>query len=368
MVVLPPTGAVTVAFLFDGPENAVTRKRMILMALVAVVIGGVVLVGWQGARAWWAWRGIERVEFDTAVARERLVAPAADESDQNAEPEHDATPAPTYQVIEYDTVLAIGSDARSDDVKQTQEERGIIPQENAYADAVLFWLVPVAGGDPVLVSLPRDLLVTNPCTGEETKLDRTLAGCGDDVLGPELVALAVEDYTGIGVDHFAMFGFDAFVEVIDSVGGVEICVKNPIRHGTKDLFPAGCSMADGETALVWMRSRTTQEFVDGEWRYVAGVSDLDRTKRQQTLMFAMLARLKTMRSPAALSGLAGSLGDAIVLDDSLSMGDALAMAWDLRSMPSSSIRRIVVPTQPVATADGSFALRATVPFRELLDG
>ena len=111
-----------------------------------------------------------------------------------------------------------------------------------------------------------------------------------------------------------------------------------------------------------------QEFVDGEWQFVEGVSDVDRTERQQTLMFAMLASLKTMRSPTALTGIAGSFGDTIVLSESLSMGDAVAMAWELRSMSSSSIRRIVVPTEPVATADGSFALRATVPFRELLEG
>jgi hypothetical protein len=50
------------------------------------------------------------------------------------------------------------------------------------------------------------------------------------------------------------------------------------------------------------------------------------------------------------------------------MGDAVAMAWDLRGTPSSSIRRLVVPTESEVAEDGSFALRATVPFRELLEG
>jgi hypothetical protein len=85
-------------------------------------------------------------------------------------------------------------------------------------------------------------------------------------------------------------------------------------------------------------------------------------------MLAMLSRLKTMRSPTALAGVAGSLGDTIVLGESLSLNDAVGMAWDLRSVSSSRIRRIIVPTEPAVTADGSFALRATVPFRELLEG
>jgi len=329
----------------------VTRKRIILLAVSAGVFLVVAFFGWQGARAWWAWQGIERVEFDTAEARSRLIEPA----DSGVE----TTPLPTYEIVEYDTVLAIGNDLNPEDPDR---------QDGVYADAVLLWLAPTNGGDPVLVSLPRDLLVVDPCTGEETKLDRTLAGCGDDVSGPELVALAVEDYTGIGVDHFAMFGFDGFVEVIDSIGGVEICVEYALREGGSDIVPAGCSIADGATALRWIRSRGTQEFVDGEWRFVEGVSDANRTQRQQTLMFAMLARLKAMRSPTTLAGIAGSLGDTVSLDDSLSMGDAVAMAWDLRSVPSSRIRRIVVPTEPVITSDGGFGLRATVPFRELLEG
>ena len=217
-----------------------------------------------------------------------------------------------------------------------------------------------------LVSLPRDLLVVDPCTREETKLDRTLAGCGETVSGPELVSLAVEDFTGIGIDHYATFDFEAFIEVIDSLGGVELCVDYALREGTTDLLPAGCSTADGKTALAWVRSRGTQEFVDGEWRFVEGVSDQNRTQRQQELMFAMLAKMKTMRSPAALAGIAESVGDSVVLSESLSMGDAIGMAWDLRSVPSSSIRRIVVPTESVVTEDGSFAVRASVPFQELL--
>ncbi len=340
-----------VAFCLDESGLFVTRKRIILLALGAGVFLVVAFFGWQGARAWWAWNSIERVEFNTAEARSRLLEPA----DVGVE----ASPPPTYESVEYDTVLAIGNDLNPDDPGR---------QEGAHADAILFWLAPTNGGDPVLASLPRDLLVVDPCTGEETKLDRTLAGCGEDVSGPELVALAVEDYTGIGVDHFAMFGFDGFVEVIDGIGGVEICVKYALREGSSDILPAGCSTVDGATALRWVRSRGTQEFVDDEWRFVEDVSDANRNQRQQTLMFAMLARLKTMRSPAALAGITGNLRDAVVLGESLSMNNAVGMAWDLRSVPSSRIRRIVVPTEPVVISDGSFALRATVPFRELLEG
>ncbi len=177
-----------------------TRKRIILLAVSVGVFLIVAFFGWQGARAW---RGIERIEFDIDEARSRLT-PLPDV-------EVETTPPP-LEIVEYDTVLVIGNDFSPD------------RQEGVYADAVLFWLAPTNGGGPVLESLPRDLLVIDPCTGEETKLDRTLAGCGDNISGPEHVALAVEDYTGIAVDHFAILGLDGFVEIIDSIGGLEICV------------------------------------------------------------------------------------------------------------------------------------------------
>lgn len=346
----------------------VTRKRIILLAAAAGLFLVVAFAGWQGASAWWAWRGIERIEFGTAEARERLPPLPDSGNDDVVEPVEDTTPSPTYQTVEYDTVLAIGSDERTEEEKRLYEEAGLPIQEGAFADAILLWLAPTNGDDPTLVSIPRDLLVIDPCTGEETKLGRTLAGCGGDVSGPDLVALAVEDYTGIAVDHYVAFGFDAFIDVIDSLGGVEVCVDHALREGTTDLLPAGCSTADGATTLAWVRSRQTQEFVDGEWRFIEGVSDQNRTLRQQQLMFAMLAKMKTMRSPAALAGIAESVADSVVLSESLSMGDAVAMAWDLRSVPSSRIRRIVIPTEPEVTPDGSFALRALVPFRELLEG
>ena len=238
----------------------VTRKRIILLAVAAGLFLVVALAGWQGARAWWAWRGIERIEFNTAEARDQLTPLPDTGNDDSVEPVEDTTPPPTYQTVGYDTVLAIGSDGPTDEEKSRLEEVGVPFQEGVYADAILLWLAPTNGDDPALVSNPRDLLVVDPCIGVETKLDRTFAGCGDDVSGPELVALAVEDYTGITVDHYAAFGFDAFVEVIDSLGGVEVCVNHALREGTTALLPAGCSTADGATTLAWVLTSTEHCF------------------------------------------------------------------------------------------------------------
>jgi len=86
------------------------------------------------------------------------------------------------------------------------------------------------------------------------------------------------------------------------------------------------------------------------------------------LIFALLAELKGIRSPTELVGLAEELGDTIVLDETLGLGDAVAMVWDLRSLAGGSIRTLTVPTETAVLDGGSFALRATMSFAELISG
>ena len=185
----------------------------------------------------------------------------------------------------------------------------------------------------------------------------------------ELVASAVEDFTEVGIDHFASFRFEAFVTMIDAVDGVQVCVPHALRQqGTFDIVPEGCSTVDVTHALAWVRSRTTQEFVDGEWRFMEDTGDAARVARQQTLIFALLDKLKGIRSPAELAGLASQLGNTIVLDDTLGLSDAVSMVWDLRSVTGGGIRTLTIPTEPTRLPDGSFAVRSTESFAAVIAG
>jgi anionic cell wall polymer biosynthesis LytR-Cps2A-Psr (LCP) family protein len=110
------------------------------------------------------------------------------------------------------------------------------------------------------------------------------------------------------------------------------------------------------------------EFVDGQWRFVDDAGDAVRVERQQELVFALFDELKGIRSPTQLAGFADQRGDTIVLSDTLGITDAVGLAWELRSRYASSIRTVTVPMEPTTLPDGSFAVRATVPFGALLDG
>jgi LCP family protein required for cell wall assembly len=330
------------------------RRKWLIRATLVVLVGGLAFAGWQAARGWLAWRGIERVEFDLASVRDALpTQPTLEEPIGEA-----VAPQGPDLAARYDAFLAIGSD------QKLPEEPS--DQEIAYADAVLLWLADNETGSRYLISLPRDLYVVDPCTGRQTKLNSTLGGCGATATGSELVSLAVEGYTGIPIDHFALFEFGAFIDVIDRLGGVDVCVPHALRERTEDLLPAGCSVIDGATALAWIRSRETQELVDGEWRFVEGVGDALRSERQQQLMLALLAKLNRMRTPNGLVDVVNEIGDGLVLDERLSMAGAIGLAWELRNVSASAIKRPTIPTEASATPDGSFALVPTMPFLEVL--
>lgn len=339
------------------PAMADTVRRLHWQR-IAIVVGGaaVVFVLAYGAvtagRAWIAWRGIERVEFDleaaAATATPDVVnteeAPIADE------------PAPLN--TDYDTVLVIGSDERP--------EGYISDQDAAYADAVLLYLSPRDGSAPTLVSIPRDLKVTDPCTGEVTKLDRTLEACNEQISAIEHVGLAVQEFTGVAIDDVALIDFTGFVEVIDTVGGVTLCTEYALRENRALILEAGCSTVDGEQALRYLRSRRTEELVDGEWRFVENVGDATRNERQQELLLALFGKLRAMRSPADLTAVITQVDDSIQLGEGLSMAEAVSLAWDLRSRGAASIRRPVIPTETGVIDGDTFVVIATEPFLDVI--
>jgi LCP family protein required for cell wall assembly len=233
---------------------------------------------------------------------------------------------------------------------------------------IILAMLPSNDTAPFMVSLPRDLYLPNRCRQTYTRINANLAGCGADVNGPTLLALAVEDFTGVHVDHFALFDFEGFEDVIDEVGGIEICVDNPVRDRDADLsLPGGCTDATGAQALAWVRSRHTQELVNGTWRTIPGVNDLTRNTRQQDVILQMLAKLRSFDSVGDLTGKIGALTQFFTFDDQLGISDAISIAWGLRDLNLNTIIRIEIPVADHLTPGGAQVLVPTTSFNELLD-
>ena len=331
-------------------------------AVLGAVLAGLLLVGYTaytGTQLINSWRQVETQALDTgavgAIGGSRTPTSQDDPDDvgtlEEGDEVPDSTPSVTAPTEAYESLLVIGND----------EIAGA-------ADVILYLVRPTNGSDPFMVSLPRDLYVENPCTGGNSRINSLIKGCpADDINGPTLLSSQVEKITGIEVDHFAWFDFAGFENVVDAVGGVEICLDYPVRDAKAELdLPAGCTDATGAQALSWVRSRKTQQLVDGVWRSVPGASDFQRNEHQQDVIIQLFTQLKTFDSPKQLTTKAASLADNFVLDDGFSITEAVNLAWGLRSIDIESIKRLELPVRLTRSTKGQSIVVLTAPFDEVL--
>ena len=129
-----------------------------------------------------------------------------------------------------------------------------------------------------MTSFMRDTYVTIPGHGEEKLNAACVYG------GPQLVVETIEYNFGIDVDNYVLVDFNAFKDVIDSLGGVTVQVEQReaeyINRTSKQNIEYGDNVTlNGEEALVYVRIR----YLD---------SDFYRTQRQRKVISAIFSQVK----------------------------------------------------------------------------
>jgi LCP family protein required for cell wall assembly len=178
------------------------------------------------------------------------------------------------------TYLLVGSDAREDLTKEEQKRLGTGSTEGRRTDTMMLLHLP-RSGDPVLLSLPRDSLVSIPGR-KKNKLNAAYA-----FGGAPLLVETVEANTGIRVDGYLEIGFLGIVDMVDAVGGIEVCPAFDIDDRDSHLkLDEGCQDVDGVTALGYVRMRKQDPR-----------GDLGRMERQREVIAAIM---KGVVSPATV--------------------------------------------------------------------
>lgn len=236
-------------------------------------------------------------------------------------------------------------------------------------DVILYLVLPTNGQAPFMMSFPRDLYVDNPCTGGEGRINVLAKGCDKkDINGGTLLSVQVSEMTGINVDHFATFDFAGFVEIIDAVDGIELCLEYPVRDSRAQLdLPAGCMNVDGAQALAWVRSRHTEEYRNGGWYSMPGASDLLRNEHQQDVILKLFQKLKRFDSPRQLANTINQLTDAFTLSDTIGATEAVALAWSLRDIELATIKRLEIPVRLTRSPTDQSILVATTSPRDVIE-
>lgn len=186
-------------------------------------------------------------------------------------PRVDATPSGSRPADAPAQVFVLaGSDKREGMTKAEQDRLGTGSDAGQRADTLMLLYVPPVGRS-ALISIPRDSYVTVPGHGKQ-KINAAYA-----IGGPKLLVQTVEQSTGLHVDGYAEIGFGGFANVVDAVGGIQMCPEVAIKDRDSSLdIPAGCQMMDGVTALGYVRMRKADPN-----------GDLGRAKRQREMVTAL---------------------------------------------------------------------------------
>jgi LCP family protein required for cell wall assembly len=168
------------------------------------------------------------------------------------------------------TYLVVGSDSADD---LTEEQRQVVragDRSGNRTDTIM--LLHTGNGPNLLMSIPRDSIVDIPGQGTNKINAATAFG------GPRLLVRTIEQNTGIRIDHYVEIGFGGVINMVDAVGGVEICPQQAMKDPDARLdIEKGCQEADGLTALAYSRSRKTY----------AARGDIDRARAQREVVSAI---------------------------------------------------------------------------------
>jgi LCP family protein required for cell wall assembly len=334
------------------------RKRVLL--IVAAVVAALLF----GAVAYLAastWGDVQRVTIDRPVDTD-------DDSNDNPGDSRDDDDSeitvPSSGSDHLDVALIVGSDSRED----LDDTEGFGEFDGQRADVVMVLIRPRDNPDlAAIMSIPRDLWVDKVCGEGSQRVNEALEGCGS-LNGPTVLVETVEALIGVQVDHFAMVDLEGFQGAVDAVDGYEICVGRPVRDSLANLaLPAGCTRADGEQTLAWLRSRHTQELTDQGWRTIEGASDLMRNERQREFMVSMMSRVADFSNPSEIYGITQAVAPFVTVDAGLSLMDAVGLATTLRGLDEGSVVELEIEVVDHFTDSGAAVLLAVSDPAELVE-
>jgi LCP family protein required for cell wall assembly len=223
--------------------------------------------------------------------------------------------------------LVVGSDARGD---LDEEQRGAMSLgdfEGQRSDTIIYVAISADRSSVSLVSLPRDLLVMDD--GRQRKLTDVFAGGADDLIR------VIQENFGLPINHYAKVSLGGFIEVVRTLGGVDICLDEPLddwRAGAD--FEAGCQRMTAEEALAYVRSRQGRR------------ADFERIDRQQTFLRATLEELNDGRvlvDVPQLFRLVDNVASNVTTDQGLGVAQMRGLADEMRQVIRDGVPMTTVP-------------------------
>jgi len=296
--------------------------------------------------------GVLALVFGLAVAGAGSIGLATSAQDRTEEVDR-ISADPAIQAAANDSpaenFLIVGSDSRADldadadNAAQLGVNEGVT---GSRADTIMI-LRRERNGGAYLMSIPRDLWVDIAGTDDEGKINGAFNG------GPGRLAATITEELGIPINHYVEVDFSGFIEMVDAIGGVEICFEHSARDkGSGLVGDPGCHRLSGDQALAFTRSRHYEEFIDGEWEEVPPYADLGRIARQQFFIQQAVTQvlLEIEANPFRINDLISAAASAIRVDDGANVAES---ANALRAAADAGLTAFTLPIEFFEVGDQS---------------
>ncbi|MGI5450077.1 LCP family protein [Streptomyces sp. CA-243310] len=308
-----------------GPRKPPHGRRRRLLRGAGLGVAVLVLAGAAGG--WWIYHKLDgNITEDTSAA---------------AELERYERERPTHLANGSQNILLIGSDSRSGKGNAKYgPDRG-----TQRSDTVILLHLPADRKSAAAVSIPRDLMTDVPSClkgdGQRTREQFAQFNWAFEWGGAACTIRTVEKLTGIRIDHHMVVDFSGFKQMVDAVGGVEVCLGRPVNDTEAKLrLPAGRNLLRGEQALGFVRARHS----------LGNGSDTDRMERQQQFLGSLVNKVQSngvLLNPARLYPVLNAATSSVTTDPGLaSLRGLYELVRGVRNIPTEHIAFLTVPRRP----------------------
>ncbi|MFG2880057.1 LCP family protein [Streptomyces sp. NPDC048337] len=310
-----------------GGRKPPRSRRRRLLRWIGLGMAFLVLAG-AGA-GWWLYNKLDgNITEDTSAA---------------AELRRYERDRPAHFAAGSENILLIGSDSRSgsDNARYGQDEG------TQRSDTAILLHLPADRRSATAVSIPRDLMVEIPAClkadGSRTEDRFAQFNWAFQWGGAACTIRTVEKLTGIRIDHHMVIDFGGFKKMVDAIGGVEVCLRQPVDDPEAKLrLPAGRQTLQGEEALGFVRARYS----------LGNGSDTERMERQQQFLGSLVKKVQSngvLLNPARLYPLLDAATSSVTTDPGLaSLRGLYELARGIRDIPTDQVKFLTVPRQPYA--------------------
>lgn len=183
-----------------------------------------------------------------------------------------------------------------------------------------------------ILAIPRDTRVFIPSINQYDKITHAYNG------GIKRSLEAVETFLDIPMDYYMVIDFDGFQDLIDTLGGIEIDVKEHIRFpdritGTNFTIEKGHQTLNGIQALNYARYRYGPD------------GDFGRNKRQLEVIEAIIDQSKDWRNIVKVKEILEILDDNIKTD--LTLTDIVKILLNVHDISGNDVERLKIEATPL---------------------